>query len=383
MGWSYWARSQQWKDAFNLWCGATVADNMFPSLRFFGTEPMVARKVAVDDGEQLPVPVASSRPAEVSEQLALLALSSIRGVGYRTLAQMAKARISFTAFVKTEDSKEAASALRAFGAKLESKAAGEWRTVRERALARGSRILEDLKAARTMLVMAGSAEFPRALNDLSDSPAWLFVRGNISLLSKPSVAAVGTREPSDDGIWLCRFVGLCFERWKAPTVSGLAPGIDHIVHELSLRAKVPTIAVLGTGIFSDYPKGATALRERILDAGGTIVTEYLPHETYSAENFVRRNRLQAALAQVLVPIEWAARSGTAHTVRYAASLKRPIAGLRLPDWPKDRVVFSNGAAATATTFTIPGQEEQFRQFVTKSLHPATPYEPEQCSFRLE
>jgi DNA protecting protein DprA len=296
---------------------------------------------------------------------------------------MAKAGLSFAGFLEMEDSAKASSALRALGAKLESKATGEWRSVRERALARANRILEDLNAAGIRLVMNRSADFPRALNDLSDPPGWLFVRGDASVLNKPSVAAVGTRKPSDDGIWLCRFVGLCFERWDAPTISGLAAGIDHIVHELSLRAKVPTIAVLGTGIFSDYPKGAATLRERILDAGGAIVTEYLLHETYSAENFVRRNRLQAALAQVLIPIEWAARSGTAHTVRYAASLRRPIAGLRLPDWPKDRVVFSNGPAGTAVTFTIPGQEEQFRHFVSKSLQSATPHEPEQSSFLLE
>ena len=340
---------------------------------------MVIGKPAVDNREL----GASNPPAGVSEQLALLALASVRGVGYRTLAHMAKADISFSAFLGTEDTDEASAALRAFGAKIESRAAGEWRTVRDRALARAGRILEDLNAAGTRLVMNGSAEFPHALNDLSDPPGWLFVRGDASVLSKPSVAVIGTRKPSDDGIWLCGFVGLCFERWEAPTISGLAAGIDHIVHELSLRAKVPTIAVLGTGIFSDYPKGAATLRERILGAGGAIVTEYLPNETYSAENFVRRNRLQAALAHVVVPIEWAARSGTAHTVRYAASLRRPIAGLRLPDWPKDRVVFSDGAAATATTFTIPGQEEQFRQFVAKSLQPATPREPEQSSFLLE
>jgi DNA processing protein len=344
---------------------------------------MVARKIKVDDHEPLPVLAASIQAAEASEQLALLALSSIRGVGYWTLANMAKVGMSFAAFLGMEDSQEVGRSLRAFGAKLENKMSGEWRTVRDRALARASRVLEDLTATGTRLVMRGSADFPLALNDLSDPPAWLFVQGNLPLLGKPSVAAVGTRAPSDDGLWLCRFVGLCFESWAAPTVSGLAAGIDHLVHELSLRTKVPTIAVLGTGIFSDYPKGAVALRERILDGGGAIVTEYLPHESYSAENFVRRNRLQAALAHVLVPIEWAARSGTAHTVRYALKLRRPIAGLRLPDWPKDRVVFSNGTAATATTFTIPGQEEQFRRFVAKSLHSSTPYKPEQSSFLLD
>jgi DNA processing protein len=319
----------------------------------------------------------------VNEELAFLGLSSIRGVGYWTLAKMAKAGIEFRAFLGIEDGEEVSCQLRKFGAKLENKAANEWRTVRDRAIARAIRIREELNTNGTQLVMAGAAEFPRALNDLSDSPAWLFVRGNVSVLAEPSVAAVGTREPSEDGIWLSRFVGHCFEGWQAPTVSGLAAGIDHVVHELSLRAKVPTIAILGTGIFSEYPKGSAALRERILDGGGAIVTEYLPHETYSAENFVRRNRLQAALGRVLVPIEWATRSGTAHTVRYAASIRRPIAGLRLPDWPKDRVTFSNEMATMATTFTIPGQEEGFRQFVAHSLRAANPGQPAQLTLTLD
>src|SRR5262249_41181396 len=312
---------------------------------------MVARKFKVDDREPLPAVAAPLPPAETGEELALLALSSIRGVGYWTLSRMAKAGIGFAAFLETSNSADASRALKSFGAKLENKMAGEWQTVRDRALARATRLIEDLRATGTRVVMATSPQVPRALDDLSDPPAWLFVQGDLPLLSKPSVAVVGTRAPTDDGLWLCRFVGLCLESWGAPTVSGLAVGIDHIVHELSLRAKVPTIAVLGTGIFSDYPKGAVALRERILGAGGAIMTEYLPYETYGAENFVRRNRLQAALAHVLIPIEWASRSGTAHTVRYAASLRRPIAGLRLPDWPKDRVAFSDGAA-TARTFTI-------------------------------
>src|SRR3546814_15118525 len=76
--------------------------------------------------------------------------------------------------------------------------------------------------------------------------------------------------------------------------SGLAAGIDQLAHEHSLRAGVPTIAVLGTGMLEDYPKGAGRLRDHILGTGGTIVSEYLPMASYSAENFVQRNRLKAA-----------------------------------------------------------------------------------------
>lgn len=323
----------------------------------------------VEDPEPLATaPAARGRLHAVSEQTALLALASIRGVGYWTLAHMAKAGVGFAAFLATNDTEEASAVLRTHGARLEHKTTGDWSTVRERALQRASLIQEELDTAGTRLIMAGDADFPSALNDLADAPASLFVGGNVSVLQEPSIAAVGTREPSEDGVWLCRFVGHCLRDWCAPTVSGLAAGVDQIVHEMSLRARVPTIAVLGTGICSEYPKGSADLRQRILDCGGAVVTEYLPNEKYSAENFVRRNRLQAALGRVLIPIEWAAKGGTAHTVRFAGSLGRPIAGLRLSDWPEGRVIFSNGAARNATTFTVPGQEVEFRGFVAKSLN---------------
>lgn len=79
------------------------------------------------------------------------------------------------------------------------------------------------------------------------------------------------------------------------------------------------------------------MRERILAAGGAIVTEYLPRASYSGDHFVQRNRLQAALGRVLIPVEWSRRSATAHTVRFASELERPIACLRLPHWPAERV----------------------------------------------
>jgi DNA processing protein len=147
---------------------------------------MMVRKVKVDDREPFPTPTALPPSVEVSEQLAFLALSSIRGVGYWTLSRMAKAGIGFATFLGMDHGAEASRALRSFGAKLENKMTGEWRTVRDRALDRANRILEDLMATGTRLIMSNSPEFPRALDNLSDPPAWLFVQGDLPLLSKPA-----------------------------------------------------------------------------------------------------------------------------------------------------------------------------------------------------
>src|SRR5262249_57510395 len=99
---------------------------------------MVARKFKVDDREPLPAVAAPLPPAETGEELALLALSSIRGVGYWTLSRMAKAGIGFAAFLETGNSADASRALKSFGAKLENKMAGEWQAGRGCAVPRAT-----------------------------------------------------------------------------------------------------------------------------------------------------------------------------------------------------------------------------------------------------
>jgi DNA protecting protein DprA len=223
------------------------------------------------------------------------------------------------------------------------------------------------------LLFRDDPRFPRALLDLERPPHWLFVQGATAPLAMPAVAIVGTRRPSEDGLFLARYVGACLGDWPAATVSGLAAGIDQLAHESSLRADVPTIAVLGTGILDNYPKGSDVVRRRILEAGGTIVSEYLPRASYSADNFVQRNRLQAALGRVLIPVEWARRSGTAHTVRFATALKRPIACLRLADWPADRLVLEPGLGReTGEIFTVPREQGAFDHFVRIALGVSPP-----------
>jgi DNA processing protein len=299
-------------------------------------------------------------------KLAFLALGCIRGVGYWTLFNMARAGVSFSSFLEIEEGAEATQQLKKFGARLSNKP-GDWRKVRSLAFERATKISSDLDSSMTRIVFSNSAEFPASLRDLNDAPQWLFVQGSQEILHRPCVTVVGTREPSPDGLWLANFVGANLGVWGAPTVSGLALGIDQMLHRWSLRNRVPTIAFLGTGIFSDYPKGSIDLRAKIIGEGGSIVTEYLPNESYSAENFVRRNRLQAALGSVLIPVEWSPKSGTAHTVRYASSLSRPIAALRMPDWDPIRVLLPRNPKGDAEVFTIPGYENGFREFVMTAL----------------
>lgn len=161
-----------------------------------------------------------------------------------------------------------------------------------------------LKGEGVQIIHSGEENFPKSLRTISEPPKWLFVQGNLSLLHQASVAIVGTRNPTDDGLFLAKYVGACLPYFNSVTVSGLASGIDQLVHQKSIRFNTPTIAVLGTGIRREYPANSNGLRLKILEHGGAIVSEYLPNQSYSAENFVRRNRLQAGLAKVIIPVEW-------------------------------------------------------------------------------
>lgn len=333
------------------------------------TEPFIFAGKGIREAQKTGGPSGARAPARPGEQmdwaveaLAFLTLAAIRGVGHKTLVELAETGHRFTDLLNDDP----AELLR--GRAKQDTAATNWRTVLSEAYTHALRLRELLDEIGVQLLFRQHPCFPDALLDLQQPPHWLFVQGAMAPLAMPAVAIVGTRKPSEDGLFLARYVGACLGDWPAATISGLAAGIDQLAHESSLRADVPTIAVLGTGILDNYPKGSDAVRRRILEKGGTIVSEYLPRASYSAENFVQRNRLQAALSRVLIPVEWARRSGTAHTVRFATTLRRPIACLRLPDWPVDNVALESGLGQeTGEIFTLPREQRAFDYFVRTAL----------------
>jgi DNA processing protein len=267
------------------------------------------------------------------EALALLALSDIKGVGFETLKQLARNHIALNMVFQSDfnPNLNRRIALDPVFSRLRDLFSTE--AARQSALDKARYKIDYLNQRQIRIVMRDSQDYPAGLNDLKDSPPWLFVEGSTDALHMKSVTAVGSRKVTDDGSWLASYLGYCLEELNAVTVSGLALGIDQIVHKASLAANLPTIAVLGSGILSDYPRGSEKLRQSIVEQGGAIITEYLPNDTVSAKNFVRRNRIQAALGNVVIPIEWSLKSGTAHTVKFASDLQRPLLFVRTPNQP--------------------------------------------------
>ncbi len=313
----------------------------------------------------------SSDESARQEAVGILALSTLKGVGFQTLWQLAESGYSYSHILALNDTEEVADLLKLHGARLDKMVLNDWASVRQRLIERGLSQFDRLASQNISILTQAHLKYPSALLELNDAPHWLFVQGNVDVLNMPSITVVGTRAPSKHGLWLTEFVGYCLHEWQCPTVSGLATGIDQGIHLASIEAKVPTIAVLGTGIDSDYPKNAQSMRHEILEGGGALVTEYLLQEKYSKQNFVRRNRLQAALGRILIPVEWKEKSGTAHTVRFATKLKRPVAALAVPSRsPHEVNLTANLGGKNSRLFKIPGEEPAFRTFVTTALRAA-------------
>lgn len=260
-----------------------------------------------------------------SEIVAFLALTSIKGVGYWTLRKIAESKIGFKEILKSSDLDRLSKFLRVPLLKE-----GDWESVQKGLWNKGIEKARELSKKGVKLVFYDQESFPHSLKNIPEPPYWIFVEGALENLHCDSIAIVGTRKPTDDGILITKLIIAAIVDRGLVTVSGLASGIDQIAHIESLRYGIPTIAVLGNGLFHEFPKGSNVLREQIVSSGGTIITEYLPEQSYSAENFVRRNRIQAALCETLIPAQWEVKSGTAHTVEYAFKYGKKIVNLYLP-----------------------------------------------------
>jgi len=167
-------------------------------------------------------------------------------------------------------------------------------------------------------------EYPERLREIYDPPPVLWVRGDVKLLSRPAIAVVGTRHPTPYGTGIAELLSRDLAARRLLIVSGMARGIDSCAHKGALAARMPTVAVWGTGIDVVYPKENKKLAEEILATGGAIVSE-VPMGTFPApQNFPRRNRILSGLSVAVLVVEAGENSGTRVTARCAAEQNRDL-----------------------------------------------------------
>lgn len=177
--------------------------------------------------------------------------------------------------------------------------------------------------AGARLVPLGSDDYPPSLRGIPDSPVLLYVRGAWPL-SGPVTAVVGTRRCSSYGRRVASEIGSALGARDEVVVSGGADGIDGAAHEGCLSAGGRTAAVFGTGVDVVYPGGHDGLFERILGAGGALVSEYPMGTPPRPWRFPERNRIIAGLSERLVVVEAPMRSGAMSTARFALEYGREV-----------------------------------------------------------
>ena len=167
-------------------------------------------------------------------------------------------------------------------------------------------------------------EYPERLLEIYDPPAVLWIRGDPKLLAWPGIAVVGTRQPSPYGAGMAEMLSRDLANRGLTILSGMARGVDTAAHKGTLDAGGKTVAVWGTGIDVVYPKENKKLAERIVESGGTIVSENRLGTFPAPQNFPIRNRILSGMSIGVLVIEAGEYSGTRITARCAMEQNRDV-----------------------------------------------------------
>jgi DNA processing protein len=165
--------------------------------------------------------------------------------------------------------------------------------------------------------------YPALLLEMQDPPAVLYCQGNATLLARPALAIVGSRNATAQGVRDAGAFAESLGNAGLTIVSGLALGIDAAAHLAGLRTQASTIAVLGAGVDIAYPSANARLHAEIA-AGGLLVSEFPLATPPAARNFPRRNRIISGLSLGCLVIEAAPASGSLITARLAAEYGREV-----------------------------------------------------------
>ncbi|MEK7188588.1 MAG: DNA-processing protein DprA [Patescibacteria group bacterium] len=199
--------------------------------------------------------------------------------------------------------------------------------------------------AEIKILTPKSPLYPKNLLGLIDMPKKLYVLGKILDSDQSAVAIIGSRNMTQHGKKIAWDFSYFLARKGITIISGLARGIDTIVHQAALKVSGRTIAVLANGLEKIYPPENSKLAQEIIKSGA-VVSEYPPGAKMEPKNFLVRNRLISGLARGVLVIEGKARSGTLSTASHAANQGREvfaIPGSLATDW-----LIEQGASVATT-----------------------------------
>ncbi|MFO7831454.1 MAG: DNA-processing protein DprA [Desulfuromonadaceae bacterium] len=254
-----------------------------------------------------------------ADQLALLRLNLTHGLGRATLLKLLHTYPCPTAVLEHTPAQWARSA-GISAARIEEVPAADDALV--------ARATEYIRKHQVRILTMDCAEYPGQLRQISDPPALLYVRGELS--TRPCVAIVGSRRATRDGKRMAKELACDLVNAGFCVVSGMASGIDGAAHEGAISAAggdqpgaMSTMGVLGGGIDVVYPRSNAHLYQAV-GVCGALISEYPPGCEPLAHHFPGRNRIISALSAGVVVVEAAARSGSLITAEFALEQGRDV-----------------------------------------------------------
>lgn len=166
-------------------------------------------------------------------------------------------------------------------------------------------------------------DYPKRLRNCYDAPVMLYYKGTADLNVQKVISVVGTRNSTDYGKDICRTLMADLKQHNPLVISGLAYGIDGAAHKEALKNEIPTVGVMAHGMDRIYPALHKVMSEKMLDCGG-LITEYMSETIPDRENFPKRNRIIAGLADVTIVVEASIKGGALITAELANSYNRDV-----------------------------------------------------------
>lgn len=194
-------------------------------------------------------------------------------------------------------------------------------------LGRAAEEIEFIKSNQVQCASIWDGHYPVRLKRCVDAPLVLFWKGPVQFNAEKVVSMVGTRNATSYGRDFCdSIVQAMAERGGYTVVSGLAYGIDVAAHKACLKFGVSTFGVLGHGLDQLYPRLHRPVAEKMLESGG-LVSDFISETKIDRQNFLRRNRIIAGLADAIIIVESAEKGGSLVTADIADSYNRDVFAL--------------------------------------------------------
>lgn len=187
-----------------------------------------------------------------------------------------------------------------------------------------NRHLKFMKENNIEIISIEDKEYPVLLKNIYNPPINLYIRGNKNILNNLSIGIIGCRDFSEYGKNIAEKFSYYISKNNINIISGLAYGIDSFAHIGAIMAKQRTIAILGNGLDTIYPKENIKIANKILELDGAIISEFPLGTRPQKINFPSRNRIISGMSKGILVVEAKEKSGTLITVDFALEQGRDV-----------------------------------------------------------